>query len=97
MKTNTMDLQNAGEAEDKRKKMKITKRQLRRIIKEEKQKLMINEIIGPASDVFRQLSGAVMEAIEMKEDELGLSSDKFYMDERAENLRAVLQRIMDRL
>lgn len=77
--------------------MKITKKQLRRIIKEEKQKLMINEIIGPASDVFQQLSGAVMEAIEMKEDELGLSSDRFYMDERAENLRAVLQRIMDRL
>jgi len=77
--------------------MKITKRQLRRIIKEEKQKLMLNEIIGPASDVFQQLSGAVMEAIEMKEDELGLSSDRFYMDERAENLRAVLQRIMDRL
>ena len=74
--------------------MKITKRQLRQIIKEE---LMINEIIGPASDVFQQLSGAVMEAIEMKEDELGLSSDRFYMDERAENLRAVLQRIMDRL
>ena len=77
--------------------MKITKRQLRRIIKEEKQKLMLNEIIGPASDVFQQLSGAVMKAIEMKEDELGLSSDRFYMDERAENLRAVLQRIMDRL
>jgi len=77
--------------------MKITKRQLRRIIKEEKQKLMLNEIIGPASDVFQQLSGAVMEAIEMKEDELGLSSDRFYMDERDENLRAVLQRIMDRL
>ena len=77
--------------------MKITKRQLRRIIKEEQQKLMINEIIGPASQVFQQLSAAVMEAIEMKEDELGLSSDRFYMDERAENLRAVLQRIMDRL
>ena len=77
--------------------MKITKRQLRQIIKEEKQKLMINEIIGPASEVFLQLSGAVMEAIEMKEVELGLSSDKFYMDERAENLKAVLQRVMDRL
>ena len=74
--------------------MKITKRQLRRIIKEE---LMINEIIGPASEVFKQLYAAVLEAIEMKENELGLSSDKFYMDERAENLRAVLQRIMDRL
>ena len=85
--------------------MKITKAKLKEIIKEEVDRYRrnqvdngnISEIIGPASDVFRQLHDAIMNAIEMKEEELGISSDKFYMGERAENLKAVLQRIMDKL